>query len=120
METIRLQTIQVLFFIELGTRRIHLAGCTTNPDTVWVTQQARQRVWELDDSPQSMRFLIHDRDPNSPLASDRVFVSKGIMIVRTPFRAPQANAFAERWVRSVREVCLDPILILNECHLNHQ
>jgi putative transposase len=49
VETIRLQTIQVLFFIELGTRRIYLAGCTTNPDTIWVTQQARQRVWELDD-----------------------------------------------------------------------
>ena len=49
VETIWLKTIDVLFFIELGTRRIYLAGCTTNPDTIWVTQQARQRVWELDD-----------------------------------------------------------------------
>jgi hypothetical protein len=117
VETIRLQTIQVLFFIELGTRRVHLADCTTNPDTVWVTRQARQRVWELDDSTQSMRFLIHDWDPNSLLASDRVFVSKGITIVRTPYQAPRANAFAERRVRSVHEVCLDPILILNENRL---
>jgi hypothetical protein len=50
VETIRLQTIQVLFFIELGTRRIYLAGCTTDPDTTWVTQQARQRVWVLDEA----------------------------------------------------------------------
>ena len=93
-----------------------MAGYTTNPDTVWFTQQAYQRVWELDDPAQSIRILIHDRDPKFPIVSDRVFVSEGIKIVRTPFRAPKANAFAERWVRSVREVCLDPILILNESH----
>ena len=62
VETIWLKTIYVLFFIELGTRRVHLAGCTTNPDTTWVTQQARQLVWNLKDDAQDMAFLIHDND----------------------------------------------------------
>jgi hypothetical protein len=118
VETIGLKTIYVLFFIELGTRHIHLAGCTTNPDTTWVTQQARQSVWELKASSQALRFLIHDRDSKFTSSLDTVFASEGIEFVRTPFRAPQANAFAERWVRSVREECLDPILILNERHLH--
>ncbi len=62
VETTRLKTINVLYFIELGTRRIHLAGCTTNPDSTWVTQQSRQLVWNLDDNPKEIAFLIHDND----------------------------------------------------------
>lgn len=107
----------MLSFIELGTRRVHLAGCTTTPDSTWVTQQARQLVWNLNDDSKEFAFLIHDNDKKfaSPFAI--VFSSEEIEIVHTPFQAPRANAFAERWVRSVREECLDQILIPIENHL---
>ena len=113
VETLHLQTLYVLFFIELGSRRVHLAGCTTNPDLAWVTQQARKLVWHLDETKTPMRFLIHDRDSKFTTNFDHVFVSEGMEIVRTPFRAPKANAIAERWVCSVRHECLDHLLILN-------
>jgi hypothetical protein len=64
-----------------------------------------------------MAFFIHDKDKKFPSSFDIVFSSEGIEIVPTPYQVPRANAFAERWVRSVREECLDPILILNEGHL---
>src|SRR5260221_463363 len=100
VETIGLQTLYVLFFIELGSRRVHLAGCTPTPDSAWVTQQARQLVWHLSDQPPKRRFLIHDHDTKFSAAFDNVFVAEGIDIVLTPFHAPKANAVAERWVRS--------------------
>jgi putative transposase len=118
VETLRLETLYVLFFIELGSRRVHLAGCTTNPDRAWVTQQARQLVWHLNDGGQtSLRFLIHDRDSKFPGSFEQVFVSEGFEIILTPFRAPKANAVAERWVRTIRQECLDQLLILNQRHL---
>ncbi|MBK9747523.1 MAG: transposase [Chloroflexi bacterium] len=117
VETLQLQTLYVLFFIELGPRRVHLAGCATHPDNAWATQQARQLVWQLDESRIPMCLLIHDRDSKFTTSFDQVFVSEGIDIVQTPFRAPRANAVAERWVRSVRQVCLDHLLILNQGHL---
>jgi len=64
-----------------------------------------------------MRFLIHDQDAKFSRIFDTVFQGQGIAIIRTPFRTPKANAFAERWVRSVREECLDQLLILNQRHL---
>ena len=119
VETVTLQTLHILFFLELGTRRVHLVGCTAHPDSAWVTQQARQLVWELAETPQPMRFLIHDRDAKFTASFDQVFVSEGIEVVLTPYHAPKANAFAERWVRSVREECLDHLLILGQRHLRH-
>jgi hypothetical protein len=117
VETIWLKTIYVLFFIELGTRRVHFAGITTNPDQVWVTQQARQLVWKLREQDVSLRFLIHDNDTKFSQSFDVVFQSEGFHVIHTPYSAPNANAFAERWVRSAREECLDLILILNAAHL---
>ena len=108
----------MLFFIELGTRRVHLAGCTAQPTAAWVAQQARQFSWHLQDGdPGAIKFLIHDRDSKFARAFDTVFRSEGLEIVRTPYRAPTANAIAERWVGSVRRECLDHLLIVGEGHL---
>jgi transposase InsO family protein len=117
VETIWLQTLYVLFFIELGTRRVYFAGITANPDQAWITQQARQIVWNLTDRKSSLRFLIHDNDSKFSRAFDTVFESEGVHVIHTPFYAPNANAYAERWVRTVREECLDHILVLNVAHL---
>src|SRR5919202_5106580 len=117
VETLFLKTVYVLFFIELGTRRVHLAGCTTHPTAAWVTQQARQLSWQLQDGALPVRYLLHDRDTKFAPAFDMVFTSEGVEIVRTPYRAPNANAVAERWIRSAREECLDHLLILGQAHL---
>jgi transposase InsO family protein len=117
VETVRLQRLYVLFVIELESRRVHLAGCTANPSGTWVTQQARQLAWRLADRSPPVRFLIRDRDSKFTRDFDAVFRSEGIEIIRTPVRAPKANAIAERFVRTVRSECLDWLLVLNRHHL---
>jgi transposase InsO family protein len=118
VETIWLQRLYVLFFIELGSRRVHVTPCTANPSAPWVTQQARHLTWRLAERPTSFRFLIRDRDQKFTSSFDEVFRSGGVEIIRTPFQAPQANGVAERFVRTVRGECLDCLLILNERHLD--
>jgi transposase InsO family protein len=117
VETVFLKTVYALFFIELGTRRVHLAGCTAHPTATWVTQQARNLCWMLQESGAAPHCLIHDRDAKFPPAFDTVFAAEGVVIVRTPYRAPNANAVAERWVRSARTECLDHLLVAGEAHL---
>jgi putative transposase len=119
VETVWLGRLYVLFFIELGTRRVHLAGCTANPDGAWTAQQARQLTWSLSERPTPIRFLIHDRDNKFSRTFDDIFRSEGIEIIRAPFRAPKANAFAERWVGTIRRDCLDWILIVSRRQLEH-
>jgi putative transposase len=117
VETVALQRLYVLFFIELNSRRVHLAGCTANPTGPWVTQQARQFAWTLQERTGSLRFLIRDRDSKFTRDFDAVFASEGIQIIKTPVRAPKANAIAERFVRTARAECLDWLLIVNRRHL---
>jgi putative transposase len=117
VETIWLQTLYVLFFIELGTRRVYLAGVTAHPDGWWVAQQARQIVWTLEEGGADVRILLHDNDSKFTAPFDTVFQAEGLHVIHTPFQAPNANSVAERWVRSVREECLDYLLILNQAHL---
>jgi putative transposase len=119
VETVWLRRLYVLFFIELGTRRVHLAGCTENPSGAWVTQQARQLAWTLCERSEPVRFLIHDRDSKFTHDFDSVFRCDGVEIIRTPIRAPRANAVAERFVRTVRAECLDWLLIFGGRHLQH-
>ncbi len=107
------------FSIELRTRRVHLAGCSANPDGLWTTQQARQLVWSLVERSTPIRFLIHDRDSKFSRAFDEVFKSERVEIIRTPFRAPNANAFAERWVGTIRRDCLDWLLVTSRRQLEH-
>jgi len=117
VETAFLARFYVLFFIEIGSRRLRIAGCTTNPDTLWGTQQARHLAWYIQDMNNKPRFLIHDRDTKFPGSFDEIFRSEGLEIIKTPYQAPNANAYAERMVRSIREECLDRIIIVNEKHL---
>ena len=116
VETIFLQRIYVLFFISLATRRIEYVACSSNPDGHWVIQQARNLAMQFGDE-QPFRFLIHDRDSKFSGAFDEVFRSEGITVIETPIRAPQANAYAERFVRTVRVECLDWLLIVGRRHL---
>jgi len=118
VETAFLQRIYVLFFISLETRRIEYIACTPNPDGRWTAQQARNLIMQLGDE-QPFRFLIHDRDAKFSHAFEEVFRTEGIKVIRTPVQAPNANAYAERWVRTVRADCLDRILILGRRHLEH-
>jgi transposase InsO family protein len=117
VETVWLQTLYVLFWIELGSRRVWLAGVTANPDCAWVTQQARNLAVEKQLG--ATRFLIHDRDATFCGPFDAIFASEGVRVIETPLRAPRANAIAERWVRSARSECLDHLLILGRGHLEH-
>jgi len=96
----------VLFFIEVGSRRVHVAGCAPNPSAPGVTQQARQ-PGTMADRPASFRALIRDRDQQFTAGVDDVFRGSGLEIIRTPCCAPQANGVAERFVRPVRSECLD-------------
>jgi putative transposase len=117
VDTLWLGRLYVLFFLELGSRRVHLAGCTAKPDGRWIAQQARQLAWSFPERVTPLRFLIHDRDNKFSRAFDDFFRSEAVEIIRTPFRAPQANAFAERWVGAVRRACLDWLLIVSRGQL---
>jgi len=113
-----LQTLDVFFFLELSTRHVHhLAGCTAPLTAAWVVQQARQKSGSIPDGAVPTRFLIRDRDTKFVPGCDMVFRSEGVEVIRTPVRAANANAVAERWVRPAREECLDHLLILGERHL---
>ena len=116
VETALLRRYYVLFFIELQTRRVHLAGATTNPDGQWVTQQARNlgHSGALED----VRFLVRDRDSKFVASFDEIFRTEGVEVILTPFRSPQANAHAERFVRTARTECLDWLLILGPRQLD--
>jgi transposase InsO family protein len=118
VETAFLQRIYVLFFISLATRRIEYVACTSNPDGRWVAQRARNLVMRLGDE-EPFRFLIHDRDAKLSHGFDEVFRSEGIKVIRTPVQAPNANAYAERWVRTLRADRLDRTLIVGRRHLEH-
>jgi transposase len=117
IETFWLKTLYVFFFIELGSRRVHLAGVTANPNGQWVAQQARQYIWAIEEREETFRCLIHDNDKKLTEMFDDVFQSKRIRVIHTPIESHNANSFAERWVRSAREECLDHVLVLSEGHL---
>jgi putative transposase len=119
VETVSLRRLYVLFFIELDSRRMHLAGATARPNGKWMVQQARNLAWTLSERATPVRFLIRDRDSKFTRAFDEIFNSEGIRVIRTPVRAPRANAYAERCVGTIRRECLDWILIRGRQHLEH-
>jgi putative transposase len=113
VDTVLWRRLYVLIFIEHATRRLHLGGITTNPTGEWVTQRAR----ELAERFSGLRFLIRDRDAKFTSSFDEVFLSEGIEVIRTPVRAPNANAICERVVGTLRRECLDRMLIFGHRQL---
>ncbi|WP_342435364.1 integrase core domain-containing protein [Pseudofrankia saprophytica] len=117
VDTVTLTRLYVLFFVGLDRRRVWLAGVTEHPSAAWVTQQVRNLVYHLGDNGGGpYKFLVRDRDTKFVRGFDGVFADESIRILRTPVQAPKANAFAERWVRTVRAECLDWSLIWNRRH----
>ena len=119
VDTIWLRRLSVLFFIELDTRHVHLGGVTANPDGAWVAQQARNLLLTLEERGRRVRFLLRDRDAKFCRAFDDVFRSEDAEVVLTPVQPPNANAFTERWIGTVRAECLDWLLFVGRRHLEH-
>ncbi|MCO6453406.1 MAG: integrase core domain-containing protein [Caldilineales bacterium] len=119
VETLRLQTLYVFFFIELGTRRVHVVGVTANPDGHWVTQQARNMVWLLQEEESPIRSLLRENDSKYAAAFDAVFAAESVNIIRLPYQAPNANAICERYMGTLHRECLDHMIILKDRHLDN-
>jgi len=116
---IGVRTAYCLAFIHVGTRKVFLSPSTYHPDDRWVLQQGRNIMMWLDDQQLEARFLIHDRDSKFSKRFRRLFTGSGIQYVRTPLLAPDANAFAEAWIGTLKHECLNRFMCFSRGHLNH-
>jgi hypothetical protein len=112
-----LVTYYTVFVIELHSRRVHVLGSTRHPDEAFVIQTMRHLTDDVDGVLRGNRMLICDRDRKWSAAVERFLAAAGVRVIRTPFLAPNCNAYAERFVRAIREECLDRVIPLGERHL---
>jgi putative transposase len=118
--TIRgLVTHYILFFIDIASRSVHVAGITPHPDNSWMAQVARNVTDVSDGFLRGKRYLILDRDAKYTDEFRNVLVREGVRVIRLPFRSPNLNAFAERFVRSVKEECLNRMIFVGPASLRH-
>ncbi|MFI0469670.1 integrase core domain-containing protein [Saccharopolyspora sp. 5N102] len=108
--------LDILIFLEHGTRRLHIAGVTAHPTQEWTTQQARNLTTVTDGPQGQLRFLLRDRDTKYSGSFDAVFQAEDIDILTTAPQAPRMNAHCERVIRTLRSEVCDHVLILNEAH----
>ena len=109
-----LMTYYVLFFIHLESRKICLAGITRHPDQEWIEQMARNVTMEDSGFLIRQRYLLHDRDSKYCSSFRQVIEAGGVKPLALPPTSPNLNAYAERWVRSVKEECLAKLILLGE------
>lgn len=114
-----MRTAYCLAFIHIGTRKVFLSPATYHPHETWVLQQARNVMMWLEDNKLQCRFVLHDRDTKFSFAFDRRLHDAGIQRVRTPLLAPDANAYAESWIGSLKRECLNHFLCFSLGHLDH-
>jgi transposase InsO family protein len=117
VDTALLRRYYVLFFIDVSTRRVFFAGVTANPTGDWTTQAARNLFLRHANRLAKSRALVRDRGSQFVDAFDEIFRTEGLKILKTPVRTPVANAFAERWIGSIRRELLDRTIIWNQLQL---
>jgi putative transposase len=117
VDLLDLTRVYVFFVIECHPRRVHILGVTRYPNAAWVTQLARNFVADLGERAAAFGFLIRDRDSKFTDTFDAVFASEGIQIKKSAPQCPKMNAYAERWIKTIRAECTDRMLIVSQRHL---